>query len=100
MAEWRGGYLNKTLEKRHNNDMGSNPILITKSNIMENIKQQILKRAEERLKANYSNDIRQRILMDMNDELKLFKQGEEILSKEVEEKPHLPQFRRTAPKRK
>ena len=67
---------------------------------MENIKQQIIKRAEERLKANHSADVRQRVLLDMNEELKLFKLAEEIISKEVEEKLDSPEFRRTAPIRK
>ena len=34
LAEWRGGYLKKTLEKRHNNDMGSNPVLTTIIKVM------------------------------------------------------------------
>lgn len=47
---------------------------------MEEIKQSIIKRAEERLKCTYTPDIRIRILIDMKEELEALKQANSVFS--------------------
>ena len=47
---------------------------------MEEIKQQIIKRAEDRLNIVTSPDARQRILIDMKEELKILKEAESVFS--------------------
>lgn len=47
---------------------------------MKEIKQQIIKRAEDRLKCTYSADVRIRILTDMKEELEVLKKAEAVFS--------------------
>ena len=47
---------------------------------MEEIKQQIIKRAENRLNIVTSPDARQRILIDMKEELKILKEAQSVFS--------------------
>ena len=47
---------------------------------MEEIKQQIIKRAENRLNVVTSSEARQRILIDMKEELKILKEAESVFS--------------------
>ena len=47
---------------------------------MEEIKQQIIKRTEDKLKCTYTADVRIRILTDMKEELEMLKQAESVFS--------------------
>lgn len=47
---------------------------------MEEIKQQIIKRAEQRLNCTYTADVRLRVLTDMKEELEMLKQAESVFS--------------------
>ena len=47
---------------------------------MEEIKQQIIKRAEDRLNIIASPEARQRILIDMKEELKILKEAESVFT--------------------
>lgn len=50
---------------------------------MEEIKKQIIKRAEDRLNSAYNPDIRLRILTDMKEELEMLKKAEAVFSDDV-----------------
>ena len=50
---------------------------------MEEIKKQIIERAEERLKCTYTPDVRISILTDMKEELEVLKEAESVFGNTI-----------------